>query len=191
MPTFREKMDLLRKLGVLLSRQLASLVPFVQREVAQQVAVEVQRHVVVEAQNQASAFCFQTMWQFIYNYLCQFIYNYPVVATVVTIFTTVTSTLEYCTGLVSEGCVFFYTFGFELCLWAKDAMSLARKTNDSLGLTPKDWFYICVTTILFSFFCFTLLPKIFDLVECFAKKPEPVKVVKTNARGKSPGREKS
>lgn len=186
MPTFREKLALLKALCNLIANNLATLWPAVQEEVVQQVSVEVQRRVVDEAQNQASAFCLQTM--------LQFLYNYPVVTTMLTIITSIATAIEYYTGVVSEGCKFFWCFGYEFCIWAKDFMFVSRKVNDWVGITLKDWVYIIRALLLVSVLLCIVFPWIFRILDWFkseSDKPEKeilVKRKKSGARGKSPHR---
>lgn len=177
MPSFREKMRLLKAICVFVSNKLTPLWPAVQQEVVHQAAVEVQRQVVVEVANQVSVFCWQTMFQFMYNY--------PILTTILTTFTTIATTLEYFTGVVSEGCVFFWCFGYELCVWVKDIMYFTRQANEWLELTPKEWVVIFIVLVSFAF----LIPIIFRIWDAFTSDDKPQEEPrKKRARGKSPRR---
>ena len=165
---------------------MATLWPVVQQQAVQQVAVEVQRQVVVETQNHAALFGFEAVL---------YCYNHMILTTVGLI----TTTIECYTGLVSEGTMFLWSFGWEFLKNVSFFLRWSRKTNDWFGLTPKDWFYIFVTIVILMFLWYKIISFIFRIMDGFnpeSDKPEtsetrePRKKVDARvrgARGKSPG----
>ena len=189
MRNFRDTMRLMNALYLTFHNNMATLWPVVQQQAIQQVAVEVQHQVVVETQNQAALFGFEA---------ALYCYNHMILTTVGLI----TTTVECYTGLVSEGFMFLWSFGWEFMKTVSFFLRWSRKANDWFGLTPKDWFYIFVTIVILMFLWYKIISFIFRIMDGFhseSDKPEtsetrePRKKVDARvrgARGKSPGAKK-
>jgi UDP-2,3-diacylglucosamine pyrophosphatase LpxH len=182
MPTFREKVALLKALCNLIANNLATLWPAVQEEAVQQVSVEVQRQIIEHTQEQASVFCFGTVFQYLYNHMF------------LTAFGIISATFEFYTSLISEGTRFLFMFGGKFCIYLRDFMRVSRKVNDWVGITLQDWVYILLVFLLVSVLFCIVFPWIFRILDWFkseSDKPEKeilVKSKKSGARGKSPHR---
>jgi hypothetical protein len=183
MPTFQEKMRLLKTMYIFFCNHAASLWPVVQEEAVHQVSVEVQRQIIEQAQQQVSVFCFETCLTFLYNHMF------------LTSMALVTATFEYFTSLVSEGIMFWYMFGWELFIYTRDFFRASREVNDGVGLTLKDWVYILLAMLFVLFLLFIVFPKIFSILDCFDSEADEsekeIRVTRNEsqqrgARGKSP-----
>jgi len=183
MPTFHEKMRLLKAMYIFFCNHAASLWPAVQQEAVHQVSVEVQRQIIEQAQEQVSVFCFETCLTFLYNHMF------------LTSIALTTLAIECFTSIVSEGCMFWYMFGWELCMYTRDFFRASRKVNDWVGLTLQDWVYILLALLFFLFLLFIVFPKIFSILDGFdSEADESEKEIRETrnesqqrgARGKSP-----